>query len=48
MRDAERVQSGRPKRSAARPARLADGAEVSSDDELSVSLLTGAAVWSLC
>jgi len=44
QRDAGRAQSGRPKRSAGRPARLADGAEVSSDDELGVSLLTGAAV----
>ena len=30
QRDAERAQSGRPKRSAGRPARVADGAEVSS------------------
>ncbi len=44
----QREQSGRPKRSAGRPARLADGAEVSSDHELSVSLLlTGPAVRSL-
>jgi len=43
-RDAGRAQSGRPKRSAGRPARLADGAEFSSGDELGVPLLTGAAV----
>jgi len=43
-RDAGRSQSGRPKRSAGRPARLADGAEFLSDDELGVPLLTGAAV----
>jgi len=43
-RDAGRAQSGRPKRSAGRPARLADSAEFSSDDELGVPLLTGAAV----
>jgi len=41
---AGRAQSGRPKRSAGQPARLADGAEVSSGDELSVPLLTGAAI----
>jgi len=43
-RDAGRAQSGRPKRSAGRPARLAGAAEFSSDDELGVPLLTGAAV----
>ena len=43
-RDEGRAESGRPKRSAGRPARLADGAEFSSDDELGVPLLTGAAV----
>ncbi len=44
QRDAGRAQRGRPKRFAGRPARLADGAEFSSDDELGVPLLTGAAV----
>ncbi len=42
-RDAGRAQSGRLKRSAGRPARLADGAEFSTDDELGVPLLTRAA-----
>ncbi len=41
QRDAERAQSGRPKRSAGRPAGLA---KASSDDEPGVPLLTGAAV----
>ncbi len=43
-RDAELAQSGNPKRYTGRPARLADGAVVLSDDELGVPLLTGAAV----
>ena len=38
------AQGGRPKRNARRPARLADGAEMTSDDEgLDLLLLTGAA-----